>query len=108
MVLVHVRFVRLLVHAWGEEKTVDYRQIVRYCEGAIGDENLNRKQGSGRPTSTAKDDSVDLVRSVVNDNDSLSLRQIENLTGISKSTIERILKEKLDLRSGSEKWVPTI
>lgn len=96
---------QLLVNAWGEEKIIGYRQIVRHCEGAVG-ENFHRKEGSGRRTSIANEENVDLVRSVVNENDSISLRQLVTLTGISKSTGERILKEKLNLRSVSAKWVP--
>lgn len=96
----------LLVQAWGQENIVSSRQIHRIAVGECGSDVCTRHDGSGKPRTSRTTDSVDKIRELIQENEDISLRRVEALTGISKSTVERIIKNDLNLHSVSAKWVP--
>jgi len=98
----------LLVTAWGEERIVTYRQIHRIHSGIRGSANCERAIGSGRPKTQCTEEKVESVREIVQGNDKVSIRQIEALIGISRSSVERILKRNLELHCVSATWVPHV
>ena len=98
----------MLVNACGVDNIVSYSQIRKIAAGTHGDENFSRKRGSGRPVSETNDENDALVKALIDDDDSISIRRISESTGIAKTTVETILKTKLYLRQSLRNGYHTI
>ena len=94
----------MFVNACGVDNIVLYSQIKKIAAETHGDENFSQKRGSGRPETN--DENVALVKALIDDDDSISIRRISESIGIAKTTVETILKTKLYLKSVVAKWIP--
>lgn len=81
-------------------------------EGAVGDDGFldlaltERKQIPGRPLSNMHARNIDSVRSLIESDGHLTVREIQYWTGIPKSSVQMILKHDLHLRKICARWVP--
>ena len=92
--------------AWGDTATSlrsVYRLLKEFTEGRT---SLEEKERSGRPASSATVENVEKVNNLIQENNQVSLRALEDLTGIPRSTVYRIIVEKLGLRLVKVRWVP--
>ena len=84
-----------------------YRKVKEWCasfkHGRTSTEDDHR---SGRPCEVTSQEIVDSVLDTVMQDRRTTIRQIAQTCGISKSTVERILHEKLNLNKVSARWVP--
>ena len=83
-------------------KTSVYKWINRFKKDRGGTtEDLTR---TGRPRSVTNKDNIHLVESILEDDSGASIRQIEESTGISRNSIQRIIKNNLELTHTAGKW----
>ena len=90
---------------YGEDrpsKTSVYKWINRFKKdrGSTVDDMTR----TGRPRSVTNKDNIHLIESILEDNSGTSIRQIEESTGISRNSIQRIIRNKLELKHTSGKW----
>ena len=83
-------------------KSSVYKWINRFKKDRAGTtEDLTR---TGRPRSVTNKDNIHLVKSILEDNSGTSIRQIEESTGISRNSIQRIIRNELELTRYAGKW----
>ena len=85
-----------------------FTTIWRWCT-SFKDESkmvLQDSQRSGRPCSATTDDNVQLVKRLITEMPKQSTRSLADDTGLSKTTIHRILTDNLGLRKVCATWVP--
>ena len=69
--------------------------------------SFGRAPGSGRKRSEIRNENVDLVQNLIEEEDSsLSINQMSNILGISHSMVQRILEDDLEVIWKTTKWVP--
>lgn len=69
---------------------------------------LTEELRSGRPVTAGGDNNADVINDLIDEDPHLSVRDLELETGLSSSTIHRILTNKLNYRFISSYWVPMI
>lgn len=98
----------LLVHSWGEESIVSVRRIQQikkeYEENEH--ENFQRQPGSGRIRTSTGAVNVELVRGLIEEDNTLSLNALNRITGIENTSLYRILTKNLRRKSVCSKWMP--
>lgn len=80
-----------------------YNRIQRFNSG---DESTKDKPRSGAPITETTGDNIERVRCLIQEDPHISLRDIEANTSISKTSVERILHDHLNLRKLHACWVP--
>ena len=70
--------------------------------------NCQDEHRSGRPNEMTTTEMVKKIHKMVLDNRRLKLRELADMVSISKSAINRILTENLDMRKICAKWVPRL
>ena len=98
----------LLCNAWGNVMTLRaVRKVVKqYKDGDWPDSSFGRATGSGRPTSVSRNDDVNAVRQLLDNDNTLSCRAIASLSDLNYRTVRRIITETLGKKSIYAKWVP--
>ena len=98
----------LLCNAWGNVMTLRAVQKVvkQYKDGDRPDSSFGRATGSGRPTSVSRNDYVNAVRQLLDNDNTLSCRAIASLSDLNYRTVHRIITETLEKKSVYAKWVP--
>lgn len=83
-------------------------QTVRKWVASVsqGRNDMEDDARSGRPKSVQTEDNIDLVKSVVEEDKRRTCQEIEELTGISHSSVHRIIVEELQKQKIFAKWVP--
>ena len=84
-------------------RTTVYEWFKRFKEGR---ESLDDDERSGRPASSRTDESVEKIQELIRKDCCMSVRLIEDITGISKSQVHRILNENSKLRKVCAQFVP--
>ena len=92
---------------WGENAT-SLRTVYRlYNQFASGKRiSLEDSERSGRPRSSAHDETVDIVRELLDDDPHATIEILMECTNSSYGMIQRILTEELKLKWITAKWVP--
>lgn len=80
-----------------------YRWVKEFNDGRG---NLSDQSRSGRPLSSTGEDSIELVKSIVEEDRRATVREIAQETQLSIGSIHTILKEKLHMRKLAARWVP--
>ena len=65
-----------------------------------------RATGSGRPRTSRSDDNINIIKKLVENDQTMSINSLCVQTRFSWSTVQRILREDLNKRSVSARWVP--
>lgn len=73
---------------------------------ASGDSMINASSPVGRPVSVSTEENVQLIEELISENRRLSLRDIEELTGVNHELARRILRDRLNRRYLCSTWVP--
>ena len=78
-----------------------YKRHKRFSDGRLAtfDDNV-----TGRPT-VMKDRATSLVRNAIDNDRRLIVREIAEMTDISKSTVHRILTEKFEMDRVCARWI---
>lgn len=98
---------RFITVAWGQESISESRVYHLYQEFASGQrQSFDDMPRSGRPCSSATPDRAEEISEIVEANPHASVREIEDLTGIPRSTVHRILTEDLAMKPVCSKWIP--
>lgn len=80
----------------------DYRQIQRWHEKLVATGNLHENQiGQGRPVTASGDNICSEIEMIVDNKPGTSQRKMATQTGVSQSSIHRVLK-----KSEIKKWKP--
>ena len=97
-----------LTTAWGD--CISLRRVQELCQEFRSGERASssRIEGSGRPSSSSTEDNIERVKVLVEENPRLRCAAIEGITDIPKSSVRRILVEKLKKKSLHAKWIPHI
>ena len=77
------------------------RSVAAFRDGRECVENMRR---SGHPP--VSDENVQLVSALVEVDRNITIRQLEQDTGLAHSTVIHILKDLLKMRKIASKWVP--
>ncbi|MEL7308125.1 MAG: transposase, partial [Pseudomonadota bacterium] len=73
---------------------------------ASGDSITNASSLVGRPVSVSTTENVQWIEELISENRRLSLRDIEELTGVNHELVRRILHDRLHRRFLCSTWVP--
>ena len=73
-----------------------------------GEEDVENKPRSGRPSSSKTDENVEAVRQAVRGDRRLSVRMIAEQVGIDRQTVWQIITEELRMRKICAKMVPKL
>jgi len=98
----------LLVEAWGQDNVPSLRRVQDISkEFASGErENCTRSQGSGRMKDVRTAENIAAVRDLVENDETISINAISQITGITWSSVQRILTDDLHKQSVCARWVP--
>ena len=88
------------------EKTLNLMTIRRWMKKFDdGQDNINDSTRSGRPK---KNHLILPIKKLLEENPYLSTKKMGEKLGVSKETINRILKEDLDMKKINFKWIPYV
>ena len=71
-------------------------------------EGINDRDRPGRPRCTKSEENIIRIRDMINKDKRLTVREMEDSTGIPKSSIHEILQDHLKLKKLCARWVPHI
>ena len=74
----------------------------------LGRTSIDDDHRSGRPREGVTEETVQIIHQVVMNDRRLTVRQISEEVGMSKSTVDRILREELAMTKVSARWVPRL
>lgn len=81
--------------------------VFRYAKTPIGSgDSGNPYSPKGRPTTVSTSENAEIIEELVIENRHLSLRDIEEITGINHELVRRILHDKLQRRYLCSTWIP--
>lgn len=75
-------------------------------EFRLGRTTCEHAKGAGRPVCVTVDKNINLIHDMVMADRRLTIRHIAEITNISYGSVENILRNVLDLRKISARWVP--
>ena len=71
----------------------------------MDEEEVEDEQGSGRPVTETTPENIDQIRDLIDDDPYLTVDEIEEQTGISHGTVQRIISDYLQLRKITARYV---
>ncbi|KAI6646966.1 hypothetical protein LOD99_9060 [Oopsacas minuta] len=83
-------------------KATIYRWIERFDNG---DEELHDDPRPGRPTSSKTHSNIERVQTILDEDRRISLRELEERVGISKTTLHSIITENLEMSKATARGV---
>lgn len=90
-----------------EDYALSYVTVTRWVNRfREGDESLKDQPRSGRPSTSTTETNLARVRTLVNENRKMSVRQIANELDLSYGTVREILYNGLGIRKICARWVP--
>ena len=88
-------------------QTISMRKVFRWVEAfKAGKFSVEYDTRPGRPKTSVTKANIAAVKIVVEQDTRLSVKDIDSCTGISESSVQTILKKRLDLRRICARWVP--
>lgn len=96
-----------LYEVW-KEQAPGYSTVCRWCNDFLTGDRASFSDGDkiGRPMSTCTDDNINIVKGLIEEDYTLSIRDISSITNINTFSIHQILRENLQLRNVYSAWVP--
>ena len=96
-----------LVKVYDNEASYSYPTIVRWAASfKAGESNLEDETRSGRPITQTIKANIELVESLFSKNPRISYSYLYEQTFLSRGTLNRIIKDILELTKRSSRWVP--
>ncbi|CAF1566739.1 unnamed protein product, partial [Adineta steineri] len=71
-----------------------------------GREEIEDEELSGRPVTETTLDNIEEIRSIVNDDPHVTIAELQEHTGLSYGTVDRILSDHLELRKITARYIP--
>lgn len=98
---------RIITTAWPDEN-ITVRHVQRLMKEFSDNKrtSFDRAGGSGRRKSELRENSITLIEEIINENSSLSVKDIADMLDLSFSMAHRILKEDLGKSWFHTRWVP--
>ena len=88
-------------------QTISMRTVFRWVKAfKAGKFSVEADTRPGRPKTFVTKANIAAVKIVVEQDARLSVKDIASCTGISKGSVQTILKKRLDLRKVCARWVP--
>jgi transposase len=98
----------LLADAWGEENVLSLRRVQElskeYADGVR--QKFTRDEGSGRPREVSTPENIDVIKNLVENDETISIQALSEISGISWSSVQRILTDELKKHTVFARWVP--
>ena len=82
-----------------------FRWVKAFKAGKFSGEDVTRP---GRPKTSVNKANIAAIKIVVEQDARLSVKDKASCTGISESSVQTILKKRLDLRKICARWVPQL
>jgi hypothetical protein len=83
------------------------RTVQRWSKAFLeGREEVEDEERSGRPVTETTPENIDQVRDLIDDDPYLIVDEIEEQTGLSHGTVQRIISDHLQLRKIIARYVP--
>jgi histone-lysine N-methyltransferase SETMAR len=83
------------------------RTVQRWSKAFLeGREEVEDEQRSGRPVTETTTENIDQIRDLIDDDPYLTVDEIEEQTGLSHGTVQRIISDYLQLRKITARYVP--
>jgi histone-lysine N-methyltransferase SETMAR len=95
-----------LVLVYGDN-AYSYKTVTLWVNSfRAGNTNINDKPRTGRPITAKTDTNIALVEKLIDEHPRISYSYLEELTSISRGTLETIIKQELQMRKRSSRWIP--
>ena len=98
----------MLQESFKEEALSKTQVYERYSHFKGGEMSREDQPSSGRPSTCRKDENLDNVRNAVNADRRWTIDEISEINGLSWSSCQRMLKEDLNMKRVSAKFVPRL
>ena len=97
-----------LVRAWGEGNVKSLRRVQEISKEYRDQDRVvaTRRAGSGRLITVCVDENIEVVKEMIEQDNTVSIRTIAQKTDISVKSVHRIIKDKLNLRCLYARWIP--
>jgi histone-lysine N-methyltransferase SETMAR len=95
-----------LVDAYGESAYSFSTVEKRVAFHRAGGESIKDAQRSGAPVTACNSANIKLVERLINENPRISYVILEELTKLSRGSLNHIITNKLDMKKKSNRWVP--
>lgn len=83
------------------------RTVERWCQRfREGQEELDDDTRSGRPVTATTPENIEQVRLIINDDSRVTIKEIQEQTGLTYGTTQRIIKDHLQLTKITARYVP--
>ena len=99
---------KMLQEAYGDQAMSRARVFEWHRRFREGEEDVEDKPRSGRPSSSKTDENVEAVRQAVRGDRRLTVRMIAEEVGIDRQTVWEIITEELSMRKICAKMVPKL
>jgi len=83
------------------------RTVERWCQRfREGQEELDDETRSGRPVAATTTENIEQVRMIIDDDSHVTIEEIQEQTGLSYGTAQRIIKDHLQLTKITARYIP--
>lgn len=83
------------------------RTVERWCQRfREGQEELDDETRSGRPIVATTTENIEQVRMIIDDDSHVTIEEIQEQTGLSYGTAQRIIKDHLQLTKITARYMP--
>ncbi|KAL4112628.1 hypothetical protein QTP88_016377 [Uroleucon formosanum] len=97
---------QMMIKAYGELVMSRATVFRWHSQFSSGRESFDDEQRCGRPSTTKTDENIARVSAVLNEHRNVGCRLVEELTGIPKMVVQRIIREDLGKRKLCARFVP--
>lgn len=97
---------QMMIKAYGELVMSRATVFRWHSQFSSGRESFDDEQRCGRPSTTKTDENIARVSAVLNEHRNVGCRLVEELTGIPKTVVQRIIREDLGKRKLCARFVP--
>ena len=83
------------------------RTVERWCQRfREGQEELDDETRCGRPVAATTTENIEQVRMIIDDDSHVTIEEIQEQTGLSYGTAQRIIKDHLQLTKITARYIP--
>ncbi len=95
-----------LVQAWGDQAPSDHTVFNWFREFGRNNFSVEDAPRPDRPRTAVNEQTIDAVRTIIDNDSHSTYQQTENTLGISATAINSIIHDYLKLRKVCARWVP--
>ena len=98
----------MLQEAFKEQALSRARVFEWFSRFKKGDLSIEDQPRSGRPSSSPNDENITKIREKLNEDRHYTIDQLSEVTGVSWSSVQRILTQDLGMRCVAAKFIPCL